>query len=95
VLVTATCDCGCSSVQLQTDASAIPSERVAQLSSNGRDDYFAVQARARPRMLRHVDVVLHVGQGRAIELEVFHTRRGQGTVVPLERITGLQDLWLL
>jgi len=94
-LVAATCKCGCSSVRLQTDAPGIPPERVARLSSNGRDDYFAVQSRPRPRTLRHVDVVLHVGEGRIIELEVFHTRRGQGVVVPLERITGLQDLWLL
>jgi hypothetical protein len=94
-LVAATCNCGCSSVQLQTDAEPVPSERVAQLSITGRDDFFAIHSRARPRTLRHVDVVLHVGEGRIIEPEVFHARRGQGVAVPLGRITGLQDLRLL
>jgi hypothetical protein len=95
VLVTASCTCGCSSVRLRTDAPAIPVERVAQLSCNGREDYFAVRARARRRPLRHVDVVLHVGGGRVIELEVFHTRHGKGVAVPLARATGLQALRLL
>ena len=94
-LVTATCACGCSSVRLATDAPAIAAEDVARWSSNGRDDYFAVRSRARPRTLRYVDVVLHVSGGRALELEVFDTRRGHGTPVPPDRITGLRELSLL
>jgi hypothetical protein len=92
--VGANCTCGCSSVRLQTDAPVVPAERVAQLSSSGRADYFAVHSAGRPRTLRHVDVVLHVGSGRIMELEVFHNRRGHGVQIPLERITGLQALWL-
>ena len=93
--VGATCTCGCSSVRLQTDAPMVPAERVAQLSSSGRDDYFAIHSTGRPRTLRHVDVVLHVGLGLIMELEVFHSRRGHGVQIPLERITGLQALWLV
>ncbi len=87
-LVTAVCGCGCSSVALRTDAPAIPPQRVAQLSGTGRDDVLAVRSRA----LGHVDVVLHVASGRVLELEVFDTRGGEGVAVPLESITGLQDL---
>jgi hypothetical protein len=94
VRVTATCRCGCSSLRLLTSAPAIPSERVAELSSSGRSDYVAVGSRARPRTLRHVDVVLHVVAGRISELEVFDTRRGEGIPVPVERVTGLQELRL-
>src|SRR4051794_2031223 len=60
VVVVAVCRCGCSSVRLRSKEGSIAPEKVAQLSSRGRDDYFAVDATGSGPENRIVDVVLHV-----------------------------------
>lgn len=83
VVVRATCRCGCSSVRLRSAGRAVPAARVAQLSSNGRDDYCAVVATSRGPQQQFVSVVLHVVHGQVEELEVFDTEHREGAAVPL------------
>ena len=86
--VTALCRCGCSSIRLHSDEPPIAPTRVAQLSDNGRSDYFCVTATGDAADLPCVQVVLHVVRGRIEELEVFV---GEGVAVPLAGLTGLVD----
>ncbi len=86
--VTALCRCGCSSIRLHSDEPPIAPARVAQLSEDGRSDYFCVTATADAAGLPCVQVVLHVVRGRIDELEVFVE---EGVAVPLAGLTGLSD----
>ena len=89
VVVEAVCHCGCSSVRLRSEERPISPEKVAQLSSSGRDDYFAVAATARGPEKQIVDVVLHVFNGRVGELEIFDSVNGEGTATPSTGLHGL------
>ena len=89
--VAAVCRCGCSSVRLRTAEPPLPAARVAQLSGNGRLDYFYVDAVGHRLDRATVQVVLHVVEGRAHELEVF---AGEGVAVSLADLTHLTDTWV-
>jgi len=85
--VVSVCDCGCASVGLRTEAPAVPEAVVTQVSSTGRDDYFAVYASAGPQ----VSVVLHILSGSIGELEIF---AGDGVAVTPPPVESVIDLWL-
>lgn len=87
VRVVSACRCGCGSVGLRSDGPAVPAAVVARLSANGRDDYFAVSASGGG----DVSVVLHVGSGSVVELELF---AGEGVQVAAPRADGLTGLWI-
>lgn len=87
VRVVSTCDCGCASVGLQTEGPQVPATTVAQLSSTGRDDYFAVCA----SYGGDVGVVLHVLSGLVGELEIF---AGQGVPVAAPHADTVIDIWI-
>ena len=67
--VVGVCSCGCSSVQLSTDAAPLTVEEMTARSSGGRADHLAVQATGRSEA-GAVTVVLHVVQGRVHQLEL-------------------------
>ncbi|MEV4134122.1 hypothetical protein AB0J72_18370 [Dactylosporangium sp. NPDC049742] len=87
VRVVSVCRCGCGSVGLRSDGPPVPAAVVARLSANGRDDYFAVSASGGG----DVSVVLHVGSGLVVELELF---AGEGVQVAPPRADGLTGLWI-
>ncbi|MGX5656929.1 hypothetical protein ACWKWC_19305 [Geodermatophilus nigrescens] len=89
VVIDAVCRCGCSSVRLRSDQAAIPPSRVAELSSRQRPDYFAVEASGEGPRHAGVNVVLHVSGGRAAELEIFDSIRGEGAAVELGSLISL------
>ncbi|WP_141242927.1 hypothetical protein [Geodermatophilus obscurus] len=91
VVVDAVCRCGCSSVRLRSVRQPILAERITQLSSTGRDDYFAVEATGRRPEQQFVNVVLHVTHGRVGELEVFDAVEGVGVAVTLSDLTDLTE----
>lgn len=92
VVVTATCVCGCSSLRLRTGGAAVPADRVARLSSEGRDDYVGVHATADGRDGARIQVVLHVAGGLLTELEVFVR---EGVAVDLPAAGRLRDLHIV
>jgi len=87
VWVTAVCDCGCSSVRLETDAAPLPPATIRRLSSIGRDDYFAIDftrvtgADPSTQELQMLQVVVHVAGGSLLELEIF-TEEGVPVEIP-------------
>ena len=89
VVVDAVCRCGCSSMRLRSDGPAIPAQRVSELSSRRRPDYFAVEAFGRDADHQDVNVVLHVMGGRVGELEIFDTVNGEGAAVSLAGLANL------
>ena len=91
VVVDAVCRCGCSSVRLRSEERQIHPEKVAQLSSSGRDDYFAVEATGSGPEKQTVEVVLHVFNGRVGELEIFDSVNGEGAAIPLTGLHGLTE----
>ena len=91
VVVDAVCRCGCSSVRLRSEERPIPGDRVAQLSSRGRDDYFAVEATGSGPDKQIVHVVLHVFNGRVGELEIFDSVNGEGAAIPLTELRGMTN----
>ena len=82
--VVSTCDCGCASVGLRTDAPPVPENVVAQRSATGRPDWFAVSAAGRGG----VSVVLHVLSGFVGELEIY---AGEGVAVGAPPAESLGD----
>lgn len=86
VRVVSACDCGCASVGLRTEGPQVPATTVAQLSDNGRDDYFAVSASS-----GDVSVVLHVLSGFVGELEIF---AGEGVPVAMPRAEAVITIWI-
>ncbi len=91
VVVDAVCRCGCSSVRLRSEERPISAEKVAQLSSRGRVDYFAVEAAGSGPGQQIVDVVLHVFNGRVGELEIFDSVNGDGAATPLTGLRGMTE----
>jgi hypothetical protein len=89
VVVDAVCRCGCSSVRLRSDRPAIPAQGMAELSSRGRPDYFAVESFGRAAEHEAVSVVLHVIAGSVAELEIFDAVNGEGAAVALDGLTEL------
>lgn len=79
VWVTASCDCGCSSVRLRSDAPALSPAQMTRLSSTGRDDWFAIDytrfdeatAADASTGCRMLQIVVHVVAGSLHELEIF------------------------
>jgi hypothetical protein len=91
VVVDAVCRCGCSSVRLRSEERPISAEKVAQLSSIGREDYFAVESIGTGSEKQLVNVVLHVFNGRVGELEIFDSVNGEGVAIPLTGLHGITE----
>lgn len=96
VRVTASCDCGCRSVRLSTDAPPLSPAAMAALSRTGRDDWFSIDCtRVLPSSATgHValfQVVVHVVGGRLHELEIF---AGEGVAVEVPGPEELDEITL-
>jgi len=95
--VSAVCSCGCSSVQLTSDGPDVPAATIARLSPYERDDYVGIGV-ARPDdhatsgFVHILQVVVHVGGGRLLELEIYH---GQGEAVPVPDPASLPDIQVI
>ena len=95
--VTAVCGCGCASVQLTSDGPDVPATTIARLSPYAREDYVGIGV-GRPDdhetigFVRILQVVAHVGNGRLLELEIYH---GEGEVVPVPDPTSLPDVQII
>ena len=79
VTVVGECACGCSSVRLS------PSTSIRRESVHS-----AVDAHGLGPDGHIVNVVLHLFDGRLHELEVFDSDAGEGVVVDLDALTGLE-----
>jgi hypothetical protein len=69
--VVAACDCGCPSVGLRSAGPPVPESIVRAREPEGRDDYFLIAASGPNAAGDDVEVILHVSDGQAIELEVW------------------------
>ena len=86
--VVAKCDCGCGSVGLRTNGTALSRTTMMRLSTTGRDDWFSIQATS---TAPEVQVVVHVVAGLLHELEVF---AGEGVRVDVPRPEALDHFTL-
>jgi hypothetical protein len=69
--VVSECACGCPSIGLGGTGPDLPPDVTERLSEDGRDDYLSRSANARSSEGHDVEVTLHVGNGRLMELEVW------------------------
>jgi hypothetical protein len=89
--VVSCCDCGCPSIGIESAGPPEPAHLVAERDPVGRDDYFAIRAVGRNAAGGDVDVILHVGAGRVIELEVWAATYGGSPATDLPEITTLRS----
>lgn len=74
------CSCGCPSIGLGGAGPDVPPATIAQLSESGRDDYLSRSASTRNSQGQEVEITLHVGYGRLVELEVWAPHAPDGEV---------------
>ena len=87
--VVAVCDCGCPSIGLEVDGPPVPPTLAIEREPLGRPDYFSLGAVGRNAAGTDVEVILHVGDGRARELEIWTGTWGappQTELPPLESL---------
>jgi hypothetical protein len=71
VSVISECDCGCRSIGLEPALSAPPAQPGKAAETFGRDDYFVLSNRGRSAQGNDVALILHVIEGRMVELEIW------------------------
>jgi hypothetical protein len=101
VWVTGTCECGCPSVRLHSDAPALTPDTMTRLSSFGRSDWFSIDytrvdtsvppdpATGEVRMLQ---VIVHVTSGSLDDLEIY---AGDGVAVDIPPPETLDDITVM
>jgi hypothetical protein len=71
VKVVSVCDCGCRSIGVGTDDSCPRAHPDPRMDTYWRDDYFTIEAQGTSKSGNDVVLVLHVMDGRMIELEIW------------------------
>jgi hypothetical protein len=88
-IVVGECHCGCSSIQLLTNATPLHEDETRRRSASERSDYLCVSSSGRSMARHEIYLGLHVVQGRLHELEIFDADVGEGAAVDLRTLTAL------